>query len=201
MTAISPEPAGARARQTYYWQVRNARTRALATQCAEQTWRIQPRHPGGVYSDVGHELDPPEHHTPTVLYRSSPDPRGGKEFRGACLSCDWEGAVHRGFGFGDADDVAIEDAHDHAFPDWQSLPTTAEIKDQRGIYRNPYKWDQLASRYPAGWAQNGAPLLVWSRNRYHRHDPPCQARPRYELRIRKPPVPQSRQPAKQEALF
>ncbi len=91
MTAPVTEPTGARARQTYYWRVRNARTRQPPAS-AGQTWHIQPGHPGGAYCDLGHELNPPAHHTPTLLSRSRPTGRGDEqEFRGGCLACDWGG--------------------------------------------------------------------------------------------------------------
>ncbi|WP_371792264.1 DUF6349 family protein [Streptomyces sp. NBC_01471] len=69
MTAPVTEPTGARARQTYYWRVRNART-SPPTASAEQAWHIHPGHPGGAYCDLGHELDPPAHHTPPLMSRS-----------------------------------------------------------------------------------------------------------------------------------
>lgn len=78
MTAVVAELTGARARQTYYWRVRNARTRHRP-ESAAQAWHIQPRHPGGAYCDLGHELDPPAHHTPTLLSRSRPTGRRGDD--------------------------------------------------------------------------------------------------------------------------
>lgn len=77
MTATVAEPSGARARQTYYWRVRNARTRHRPKTTA-QAWHIQPGHPGGAYSDLGHELDPRAHHAPTLLSRSRPTGRRGR---------------------------------------------------------------------------------------------------------------------------
>lgn len=202
MTATITEPTGARARQSYYWRVRNARTRALRKQSAAQTWHIQPGHPGGAYCDLGHELAPPEHHVPTLLSRSRPGPRDEREeFRGGCLACDWEGPVHRGRGYGDGDNTAIEDAHDHAFPGWRTLPPITKAKDRWEIPADRRRWSQLTSLYPAGWLDQGAPLLVWSRYRREAHLPPHPRRPRYELRIDRPPSNRGTRPTDQGALF
>jgi hypothetical protein len=200
VTETTTEPTGARARQTYYWQVRNARTRTLRNQKAAETWHIQPGHSGGVYSDLGHELDPPDHHTPTLLSRSRPGTRDD-EFRGGCLHCDWEGPAHRGDRWGEADNSAIEDAHDHAFPGWRTLPSITKVKDRWEIPRNQRLWNQLTALYPAGWVERGAPLLVWSRYHHEPHDPPYRGRPRYELRIDKAPTHRGGHPAEQDALF
>ncbi|MEV6317356.1 DUF6349 family protein [Streptomyces sp. NPDC051776] len=53
--------------------------------------------------DLGHERDTPTHHAPTLLSRSRPTSLRGdtREFRGGCLTCDWEGPVHPGSGYGD----------------------------------------------------------------------------------------------------
>jgi hypothetical protein len=188
MTPTLTEPTGARARQTYYWRVRNARTRALASHSAAQTWHIQPGHPGGAYCDLGHELNPPAHHTPTLLSRSRPSGlRDEQEFRGGCLSCDWEGPIHRGDGYGHGDNEAVEDAHDHAFPGWRTLPPITRVKDRWEIPQSRGRWNQLTSLYPAGWVDHGAPLLAWSRYRGEAHAPPHPGRLRYELRIDRPP--------------
>ncbi|MFC7928769.1 DUF6349 family protein [Streptomyces cinereoruber] len=194
MTTTIRELAGARARQSYYWRVRNGRTRALARESASQTWHIQPGHPGGAYCDLGHELEPPAHHTPTLLSRSrSSRRRHEQEFRGGCLHCDWEGPVHRGDGYGDGDNAAIEDAHDHAFPGWRTLPSVAAGSWSR--------WRRLTSLYPAGWVDQGAPVLVMSRSRREAHAPPHRGRRRYELRILQPPGNPGSIPTDQEALF
>ncbi len=201
MTATTAEPTGAQARQTHYWRLRNGRTLALTTS-APRTWHIRPGHPGGAYSDLGHELDPPEHHTPTLLTRSRPTGRREEEeFRGGCLACDWEGPIHHGDGYGDGDNQAVEDAHDHAFPGWRELPplTTAEYRS--ALPHDRRRWAQLTSGYPSGWLDRGAPLVAWSRYRHEAHAPPHHGRPRYELRIDRPTVSRNSQPADQEALF
>ncbi|MGW7292865.1 DUF6349 family protein [Streptomyces xiamenensis] len=202
MTATAAGPAGARARQTFYWRVRNARTRALAKQSPASTWHIQPGHPGGAYSDLGHDLDPPAHCAPTLLSRTKASAgRDAQEFRGGCLACDWEGPVHRGGGHGDGDNEAVEDAHDHAFPGWRSLPTTIRATDG---WQTPYqrgRWNWLRSLYPEGWMDRGAPLLAWGRHRREAHRPPHRRCPRYELRLTRPPNHQDEQLADQGKLF
>ncbi|HEY8980783.1 MAG TPA: DUF6349 family protein [Streptomyces sp.] len=191
------EPTGARARQTYYWRVRNARTPAPA-QSAPRTWHIQPGHPGGAYCDLGHELDPLAHHTPTLLARSRQSGcREQQEFRGGCLACDWEGPVRCGDGGNDA----VEDAHDHAFPGWRALPPITRVRDRWEIPQSRHRWVQLISRYPAGWVDRGAPLVVWNRHRSEAHAPPHAGRPRYELRVDRPPNSRDADPTNQEALF
>lgn len=198
MITTVTEPTGARARQTYYWRVRNGRTHTSVRQNAAQTWHIRPGHPGGAYCDLGHELDPPAHHAPTLLTRSRPTGRRDvQEFRGGCLSCGWEGPVRRG----DGDNAAVEDAHDHAFPGWRTLPPITRVKDRWEIPQNQARWAQLTSRYPAGWVEQGAPLLAWNRHPRESHAAPHQGRPRYELRIDRPPRNRDEPPTDQEALF
>ncbi|MEU4199178.1 DUF6349 family protein [Streptomyces sp. NPDC026294] len=201
MTAPLTEPTGARARQTYYWRVRNARTRALAKQCAAQTWHIQPGHPGGAYCDLGHELDPPGHHAPTLLTRSRPGRRDEQEFRGGCLACGWEGPVHRGRGYGDGDNSAIEDAHDHAFPGWRALPAVAKAQGVWGLARSERLWRHITVGYPPGWTGAGAPLLVRARYCKEPHDPPYERRPRYELRVSREDQQATAVPTEQKTLF
>ncbi|MFJ7590293.1 DUF6349 family protein [Streptomyces sp. NPDC097617] len=202
MTAAVAEPTGARARQTYYWRVRNARTRQSPAS-AEQAWHIQPGHPGGAYCDLGQELDPPEHHTPTLLSRSRPTGRRGdeQEFCGGCLACEWEGPTYSGDGFGDGDNEAVEDAHDHCFPGWRTLPPITTVEDRWAIPRSRSRWAQLIARYPPGWIDQGAPVLAWSRYRREAHVPPHAGRPRYELRVTRPPSSRRHGPADQGALF
>ncbi|WP_159040796.1 DUF6349 family protein [Streptomyces sp. XY593] len=200
MTAPAAETTGARARQTLYWRVRNGRT-PQPPESAHLTWHIRHGHPGGEYSDLGHELGPPEHHAPTLLTRSQPTSRREEEeFRGGCLACDWEGPVHRGGGYGDGDNEAVEDAHDHAFPGWHTLPPLTTVEDRSVLPRDRGRWAQLTSGYPPGWLGQGAPLVAWSRRR-EAHAPPHRGRPRYELRVPRPPARPRTGPADQEALF
>ncbi|MEU6295323.1 DUF6349 family protein [Streptomyces erythrochromogenes] len=201
MTATTADPTGARARQTYYWRVRNGRTRQ-PTESAPRTWHIRDGHPGGAYSDLGHELDPPEHHVPTLLTRSRrTGRRETEEFRGGCLACDWEGPVHPGDGYGDGGNPAVEDAHDHAFPGWRELPPITSVEDRWALPRDRGRWTQLTSPYPPGWLDQGAPLVAWRRHRREPHAPPHHGRPRYELRIARPPATRPTGTDDQEALF
>ncbi|MFD7580968.1 DUF6349 family protein [Kitasatospora sp. NPDC059817] len=201
MTAITVEPTGARARQTLYWRVRNGRT-PEPTDSAPRTWHIRHGHPGGEYSDLGHELEPPKHHAPTLLTRSRrTGRREAQEFRGGCLACGWEGSVHRGAGYGDGDNQAVEDAHDHAFPGWRELPPLTTTEDRWALPHDRARWAQLTSRYPPGWLDQGAPLVAWSRHRREAHAPPHRGRPRYELRVGRPPANPRTRHAAQEALF
>ncbi|MEV0278562.1 DUF6349 family protein [Streptomyces sp. NPDC050610] len=194
-----PEPRGARTRQSYYWQVRNqrSRTRPVRGVHACETWHILHGHPGGAYSDFGHDPTPPEHHTPTLLTRRTYG-QDDDQYRGGCLACDWEGDVPPGPGHA-ACNAAIADAHDHAFPGWRALPITPHRGEAWDLPRNQLLWAQIAAGYPRGWAEAGAPLVVWSRHRMEPHQPPHRRRPRYELRVPKP----SRQasPAEQAELF
>ncbi|WP_327436047.1 DUF6349 family protein [Streptomyces sp. NBC_01201] len=202
MTATVAELTGARARQTYYWRVRNARTRHRP-ESAGQAWHIQAGHPSGAYCDLGHELDPPSHHAPTLLARSRPTGRRGdeQEFRGGCLACEWEGPVHSGDGFGDGDNEAVEDAHDHCFPGWRRLPPITTVEDRWAVPRSRSRWAQLTAQYPPGWINQCAPVLAWSRYRREAHAPPHAGRPRYELRVTRPPSNLGHHPADQRALF
>ncbi|MBT2405601.1 hypothetical protein J7F00_19170 [Streptomyces sp. ISL-21] len=182
--------------------MRNARTRArVQKQNAAETWHIQAGHPGGSYSDLGQDLTPPAHHTPTLLARSRPGIQDDDEFRGSCLHCDWEGPTHRGDRWGEADNAAIENAHDHAFPGWRTLPPITKVKERWEATRSQRLWHQLTSLYPAKWVEQGAPLVVWSRYRHESHAPPHRGRPSYELRIDRPPSNRRERPTAQEVLF
>lgn len=145
----------------------------------------------------------PAHHAPTLLSRSRPTGRRGdeQEFRGGCLTCDWEGPVHRGSGYGDGDNEAVEDAHDHAFPGWRTLPPITKVEDRWSVLQSRSRWAQLTSQYPAGWIDQDAPVLTWRRYRREAHIPPHAGRPRYELRVTRPPSDWGRRPTDQGVLF
>ncbi|WP_024760901.1 DUF6349 family protein [Streptomyces exfoliatus] len=201
MTTVVTESTGARARQTYFWRVRNGRTKAPAGS-AEQSWHIQPGHPGGAYSDVGHELHPTVHHTPTLLSRTPPSGSRAQpeEFRGGCLTCNWEGPVRRGRGSGDGDNEVVEDAHDHAFPGWRTLPSVVRVADRWEVPGDRRRWARLSALYPTGWVDDGAPILVRRRFRSEVHAPPHRRRLRYELRI-EAPIGRAKRATDQGALF
>ncbi|MER7043642.1 DUF6349 family protein [Streptomyces jumonjinensis] len=198
--SILPEPRGARARQTYYWQVRNARHQDLRAVHACETWHIRYGHPGGAYSDLGHDTVPPSHHSPTLLTRRMYG-RPGDEYRGGCLSCLWEGRPHTGGGSNRALNCAVEDAHDHAFPGWRDLPVVPDLKSSGSPYGSQRLWRQTADLYPADWLDRGAPRLVRARRRGDAHDPPSLSSPRYELRVASPRRQERADTGDQEVLF
>ncbi|MFI1761906.1 DUF6349 family protein [Streptomyces sp. NPDC020800] len=109
--------------------------------------------------------------------------------------------VHCGDGFGDGDNVAVEQAHDHAFPGWMTLPPITTVEDRWAVPRSRSRWAQFTASYPAGWIDQGAPVVTWSRYGREAHAPPHAGRPRYELRVPRPPVGRDRHPADQGALF
>ncbi|MGX1483169.1 hypothetical protein RKD45_002245 [Streptomyces griseus] len=163
MTATVAELTGARARQTYYWRVRNARTRHRP-ESAGQAWHIQAGHPGGAYCDLGHGLDPPSHHAPTLLARSRPTGRRGTSRSSAAGASRASGKA----------------------------PCTPATGSGTVTTR---RW------YPPGWINQCAPVLAWSRYRREAHAPPHAGRPRYELRVSRPPSNLGHHPADQRALF
>ncbi|MFJ8953491.1 DUF6349 family protein [Streptomyces sp. NPDC102381] len=46
-----------------------------------------------------------------------------------------------------------------------------------GVAHPRSRWDQLISRYPAGWVDQGAPIVAWRRYRREAHAPPHAGRP------------------------
>ncbi|WP_327393793.1 DUF6349 family protein (plasmid) [Streptomyces sp. NBC_01186] len=182
---------GARARQSFHWRVRMARTRRLQLRDAYRFWHIRPGHPGGAWADTGHELDPPEDHTPTLLTRRTSD--DAEEYRGACLACTWEGEERTGR---TADRAAVEDAHDHAFPGWRTLlPLLGPARQD-----NTRAWALARALYPPHWLDAGAPQLVRRATPSPRYDPPSTREPRYRLHM--PPPARTRTPVPEPpALF
>ncbi|MFE4639198.1 DUF6349 family protein [Streptomyces sp. NPDC056773] len=198
-TSITPA-AGARARQNTYWRARNAWNPQILAPA--ETWHIKAGHPGGAYSDHGHEPIAPDQHVPTLLTRQPAGPRCPGEYRGACLGCEWEGDPHTGPGqWKQGHNSAVEDAHDHAYPGWRKLPGIKKIKDAWDLPHNRRLWGQLSSCYPSGWIAAGAPLLVWARHPGDPHDPPFGTRTRYELRVDRPTAVTPTNPVEQGSLF
>jgi hypothetical protein len=80
--------------------------------------------------------------------------------RGVCLGCGWTGPIRsRGEGGGH---VAVEDAHDHAFPGWRELPVVlkrpewGESKQARAAMQ---RWvEKIHEWYPADWLERGGPI-------------------------------------------
>lgn len=95
----------------------------------------------------------------------------------------------------------MEDAHDHAFPGWRTLPPITMVEDRWAVLQSRSRWAQLTSQYPEGWIDQGAPVLAWSRYRREAHTPPNAGHPRYELHVARPPSGKSRRPPDQGALF
>ncbi|MFB7085751.1 DUF6349 family protein [Streptomyces sp. NPDC056296] len=95
----------------------------------------------------------------------------------------------------------MEEAHDHAFPGWRTLPPITTVEDRWAVPRSRSRRAQLIARYPAGWIDQGAPVVTWRRYRREAHAPPYAGRPRYELRITRPSRGRGHRPAGQGALF
>jgi Family of unknown function (DUF6349) len=107
---------------------------------------------------------------PTVLsrylYRVAGDLRtyDGSRYRGMCFGCAWRGPER------DSENNATEDAHDHVFPEWRSLPAI-----------EPYRYDDQAKRarlaqrfvalYPAGWSERHGPTGTCRDTAATRHVP------------------------------
>ena len=116
----------------------------------------QPGHLGGGYGDV----EETEDCQVTVLFRRLDGPEGRSIKRGACLGCEWEGPDRTTI------NQAIEDAHDHAFPGWRTLP--AVVRKPR-----PDWLGEVSRVYPSGWFQSGGPIItVRGQDRMHH---PCAA--------------------------
>jgi hypothetical protein len=83
---------------------------------------------------------------------------GTPAWRGACRGCDWEGPERPG------EDLAAEDAHDHAWPGWRSLPVVPRppaVQDRATAAGRAAitRWAAAASAvYPAGWLEAGGPV-------------------------------------------
>lgn len=83
--------------------------------------------------------------------------------RGACTLCDWEGPPHND------ENLAAEDALDHAWPGWRDLPVVDPTPDDK---RKQAKWLQtLNVLYPEGWVEQGGPIKTWREWMGGRHVP------------------------------
>lgn len=94
---------------------------------------------------------------------------GDLMYRGACLSCTWEGEIR------DDHNPAVEDAHDHAWPGWDSLPI-APRRPEPGHTPNHSSamghWvDQVDAMYPSGWLESGGPIRTARQAMGTRHVP------------------------------
>ncbi|WP_374205976.1 DUF6349 family protein [Streptomyces sp. MUM 2J] len=86
-------------------------------------------------------------------------------------------------------------------PAGRALPPITTVEDRWAVPRSRSRWAQLTSQYPAGWIDQGAPVVAWRRYRREAHAPPYTGRPRYELRVTRPPIDRGRRPTDQGALF
>ena len=201
VTATVVDPTGARARQTYYWRVRNARTRHRP-ESAGQVWHIQPGHPGGAYCDLGHELDPPAHHARPC------SPAAGRTAAGGTSRSSGAGALRAS---GKAPSTPETGSGTVTTRRWRTRTTTVPrladaaaittVDDRWAVPRNRSRWAQLIAGYPAGWMDQGAPVVAWRRYRREAHLSPHAGRPRYEIHVTRPPLDRRRRPPDQGALF
>jgi hypothetical protein len=80
-----------------------------------------------------------------------PDPpRPHLLYQGSCYGCDWKGPERP------AENPAVEDAHDHAWPGWRSLPLMPSVPCNDAAAA---AWLARARRvYPVGWVDGGGPV-------------------------------------------
>jgi hypothetical protein len=80
--------------------------------------------------------------------------------RGICLGCGWSGPIRHPEAGGEH--VAVEDAHDHAFPGWRDLPVVPkrpEWGESKAARKAMQTWAaRLAQVYPVGWLERGGPI-------------------------------------------
>ncbi|MFI6541452.1 DUF6349 family protein [Nonomuraea sp. NPDC050547] len=169
---------------------RGTRARLAAYQAAPDTARR------GMWAiSYGHPADLTAACRPTVLSRVVDEPVWHQLHRGVCLGCDWEGPERR------RNNDATEDAHDHAWPTWRSLPVVnppATAADYSKVLMG--RWNaQVTQSYPAGWFEQGGPILIRRPEGYNtRHRPGGAPGGGYELVIQQP---ETREPGEQPALF
>lgn len=87
-------------------------------------------------------------------------------YRGACRGCAWEGEPQPGLG---SENLAAEDALDHAWPGWRDLPV---IHRKPGSPKAAAGWlERVTAEYPAGWLEAGGPIRTWRTGLGTRHVP------------------------------
>jgi hypothetical protein len=87
-------------------------------------------------------------------------------YRGACRCCDWEGVPRPGL---EAENLAAEDALDHAWPGWRDLPAVVQKPDNP---KSAPRWlERVTAAYPAGWLEAGGPIRTWRQPLGTRHVP------------------------------
>lgn len=146
---MDSEPRGAVARSAACRQAGLGQTRGM--------WGIYFGQPGA--NERGGPTSTAPDHRPTVLSRVVDEPKWHQLYRGGCLGCDWEGDTRDGYG------VAVEDAHDHAWPGWRDLPAVKQPKS------NYNRWlSEVKRAYPPGWLAAGGPIVtIRPDSRFSRH--------------------------------
>lgn len=125
-------------------------------------WRIGTTSPGGTSSVAELVEAQADGCRPTVLDVFVEDPLGRHHlWRGACLGCDWEGTPHL-----NDENIAVEDAHDHVYPDWwRTLPAVTRPRSDNPKARR--RWaDKVAATYEAaapGCTSHPAGCPVWTK--------------------------------------
>lgn len=76
------------------------------------------------------------------------------EYRAGCYGCDWIGGVVL------TESAATEQAHDHAFPGWQTLPVLSPARPDQPQRLRSDVLHIVERLYPANWAERHGPILV-----------------------------------------
>jgi hypothetical protein len=80
--------------------------------------------------------------------------------RGICLGCGWSGPIRDNERGGSH--LAVEDAHDHAFPGWRELPVVPkrpEWGEGQAARKAMARWvEHMHEVYPADWLERGGPI-------------------------------------------
>lgn len=99
-------------------------------------------------------------------------------YRAACRHCDHEGPVR------DSENAAAEDAHDHAWPGWRSLPLAPRPPQGGSSAARAAiaRWGTaLPDGYPPGWVEAGGPIRTRRRRYGTRHVPAATPWGGYDL--------------------
>jgi hypothetical protein len=146
-------------------------------------WSIASTHPGGFGGQHASRPDRCQARLcePTVLTCHWLPPEGEDYwtmkdhlgFRGACLGCGWvSDRTPRGRG---AENLAVEDAHDHTHPGWREIPVVGAPPS----LESPTSYRQLVTRWyqrwgcllPEGWLDRGGPVRTTRSPMAGRHVP------------------------------
>jgi hypothetical protein len=106
-------------------------------------------------------------------------------YRGECLACPWEGPAH------DRHNPAVEDAHDHAWAGWRTLPAASRRPEPGTTHKLKAamaRWvDGVNEAYPEGWLEAGGPIRTLRGESGTRHVPGHSGFGGYDLAIRDQP--------------